>query len=76
MLDCIRSYIGNWTGMVSGRRQREENMFSSCWKYDFFTSFLYNAAGESLKILSVAIGRRAVQKYEWYFFRNFFSITD
>ena len=71
MLDCIRSYIGNWTGTGPGRKQREETMFSFCWKYDFFTS-LYNAAGESLKILSVSIGRRAVLRYEWYFFRNFF----
>ena len=73
MLDCIRSYTGNLT--VSEQvRARVENKDSSCWKYNLFTS-LYNAAGESLKILSV-IGRRAVQKYEWYFFRNFFSITN
>ena len=48
------------------------HMFSSCWKYNIFISC--NAVG-NLKILGV-IGRRAVQKYEWYFFPNFFSITD
>ena len=67
MLDCICSYIGNLTVSEQVRARVEEKEKKICFhpvgNTTYFTS-LYSAAGESLKILSVSVGRRAVQKYE------------